>query len=170
MSTSKSITKKSDEWSSQEGQTASGIINELWSDGERHFRRWMLEPTNSGVIQFFRYGFVGGIAFLFDIATLWLVTSKLGIHYLVGGLLGFCVGLIVNYGLSVFWVFDRRQVSSRSMQFGMFALIGVVGVGVNELIMWLLTEKIGWHYLGSKLAATVFVYVWNFAARKTLLF
>jgi putative flippase GtrA len=130
----------------------------------------MLDPTDSVVVQFFRYGFVGGIAFLCDFSTLWWVTSRLGLHYLLSAVLGFSVGLTVNYWLSVRWVFEKRKFSSTSMQFGLFALTGIVGVAINELAMWLLTDGVGWHYLGSKLAATVVVYLWNFSSRKLLIF
>jgi putative flippase GtrA len=167
---SKSITKKSDGGPplAQTGTFAS--VAAVLCDRSQFLRAWMVEPTNSAVVQFFRYGFVGGIAFLCDSSTLWLATSGLGLHYLLSNIVGFSVGLAVNYWLSVRWVFEKRKFSSGSVQFGLFALVGIVGVGISELAMWLLTERVGWHYMASKLAATVLVYLWNFSIRKLLIF
>src|SRR5512145_1522077 len=164
----KSITKRSEGWSDTVDHLGSVSIDS--HDLSSLVRRWMFEPTDSVIVQFFRYGFVGGIAFVSDFSTLWLVTSRIGLHYLASAALGFTVGLTVNYWLSVRWVFEKRRFSSATMQFGLFALTGIVGVGINHLVMWLLTDGVGWHYLGSKLAATVVVYLWNFSSRKVLIF
>jgi len=51
-----------------------------------------------------------------------------------------------------------------------FALVGGIGLGLNEVFLWLFTEMFAYHYLVSKLFSTGFVYLWNFAARKILLF
>jgi putative flippase GtrA len=36
--------------------------------------------------------------------------------------------------------------------------------------MWLLADKAGIHYLVSKVITTVLVFIWNFIAKKTILF
>ncbi len=133
-------------------------------------RAWLLEPASSGWVQFFRYGFVGGVAFVCDFATLSLATDVLGLHYLISNVFGFCVGLVVNYCLSVRWVFEKSKISRGTVQFALFALVGIAGLGINELVLWWLTEGVGTHYKLSKLAATVVVYLWNFSIRKVLIF
>ena len=176
---SKSITKKSDDWAAESASSggpgpllATGDVSVMtvWTDPVAFLRALLLEPTSSGLVQFFRYGLVGGVAFVCDFATLWLVTSWLGVHYLISALFGFCVGLLVNYWLSVRWVFEKTKISSGAVQFGLFALIGVIGVAINELVMWWLTDGVGTHYLASKIAAAILVYLWNFSARKVLIF
>jgi putative flippase GtrA len=133
-------------------------------------RRLVAERTDSGSIQLLRYGVVGGAAFLLDFGALWALTELAGLHYLVSAALGFAVGLTVNYCLSVTWVFARRRLASRAGELAAFAAIGVAGVGINELVMWLGTGVLGAHYLASKIAATAIVFLWNFFARKRLLF
>jgi putative flippase GtrA len=133
-------------------------------------RQRLLYPSRSSLIQFIRYGCVGAVAFLFDFGTLWAATTWLGLHYLISALLGFCVGLLVNYWLATRWVFEKRKHDNASVQFALFALVGIVGVGLNELSMWSLTEWVGLHYLGSKLGSAILVYLWNFSIRKALLF
>lgn len=126
--------------------------------------------TDRTEIQLFRYTFVGGLAFLVDFGTLTLLTELAGFHYLASAACAFLLGLVTNYLLSVLWVFPRRRMTSRWAEFTIFGLIGLVGLGLNEAIMWFLTEKIGSHYLVSKLASTVIVYLWNFFVRKIALF
>ena len=133
-------------------------------------RKLLLERADSGAVQLLRYGFVGGAAFLVDFGALWALTALAGLHYLASAALAFCAGLAVNYLLSVRWVFARRRLRNRAHELAVFAAVGVAGVGINELVMWLLTGVLGVHYLGSKMAAAVVVFVWNFAARKRLVF
>ncbi len=128
------------------------------------------DKTDSTLIQLFRYTFVGGIAFLVDFGALYALTEGAGIYYLVSAALSFCLGLLANYGLSVAWVFPRRRLGRRWAEFAIFGLIGLVGLGCNELTIWVLTDKLKMHYLMSKIASTVCVYLWNFFARKYTLF
>lgn len=133
-------------------------------------RMLVKDDTQNVLVQLFRYTFVGGIAFLFDFATLFVLTHFAGIHYLISAGLGFTLGLTINYILSVKWVFSIRKLDSKVSEFGIFALIGLVGLAMNELFMWFFTERVGLFYLVSKIALTFFVFLWNFSARRLLLF
>ena len=127
-------------------------------------------PTESTFIQLFRYGFVGGLAFLVDYGTLVLLTEFAGLHYLLAATISFILGLISNYLLSITWVFNQHKLNNRWVEFLLFAFIGVVGFGLNDAIMFLCTERCGIHYTLSKIIATAIVFFWNFLARKLILF
>lgn len=127
-------------------------------------------PATSPSVQLFRYTLVGGTAFVVDFSALTALVSIAGLHYLAAAAIAFLGGLLTNYALSVMWVFPERRVKSPLAEFGIFAGIGVLGLGINELTMWLLTSLAGLDYRASKLAAAVVVYVWNFTARKRALF
>jgi putative flippase GtrA len=126
--------------------------------------------TDRTIVQLFRYLFVGGGAFLVDFGSLYVFTEFAGLHYLMAAALAFLLGLFTNYLLSVSWVFASRRMENRWVEFAVFGLIGVVGLGLNELIMWQCTESLGLHYLVSKLVAAAVVMFWNFFARKYALF
>ncbi len=132
--------------------------------------KYLRDPTDNGWIQLFRYGFVGGTAFLVDFGLLAAFTELAGFNYLVSAALSFIAGLTINYLLSVTWVFASRKLSSRQAEFTLFTVIGVVGLGFNELFMWIFTDGLGWHYLVSKIVTTAVVFLWNFLARRFLLF
>jgi len=132
-------------------------------------RRLLVEPTDQGGVQFVRYGLVGGAAFVVDFALFWGLTSRAGLHYLAANLVGFCGGLLTSYALSVAWVFRAREGSSAPGRFLLFALVGVAGVGLNELTLWALVGGAHLHPAPSKLLAAVGVYFWNFLARRRIL-
>lgn len=131
---------------------------------------WLREDTQSVFVQLFRYTLVGGTAFLLDFSALFLMTRFLGIHYLMSAALAFTLGVVTNYLLSITWVFSIHRLENRVAEFGIFALIGVVGLALNEIFMWFFTERVGLYYLLSKIGAAFFVYLWNFLARRFLLF
>ena len=131
----------------------------------------LLTGKPSGLLgQLLRYAVVGGIAFVVDYGTLWLLTEIAGCHYLVSAAVAFILGLTCNYLLSTRWVFGQGKIQSRAGEFAAFALIGVIGLGMNEGILYLCTDLFGWHYLLSKLISTAVVFFWNFLARRFLLF
>jgi putative flippase GtrA len=127
-------------------------------------------PPDSTAAQLGRYTIVGGIAFVADFTTLYACTELLALHYLVSGALALLVGIAINYVLSVRFVFRVRRVRHRGIELLIFALIGLVGLALNEGLLFLFTELVGLHYLFSKVAATAATYLWNFFARKRSLF
>jgi putative flippase GtrA len=133
-------------------------------------RTLLIEPAGNTTLQFFRYTVVGGVALTADFSTLFLLTRFAGIHYLASAAVAFLVGLTGNYALSSVWVFARHTLQNRAAEFGIFAAIGVVGLGLNELGMWLLAGVVGLYYLWAKLITAAAVYFWNFGARKVALF
>jgi putative flippase GtrA len=136
----------------------------------RVLRSLFWQKTDHALLQLFRYTCVGGIAFLVDISSLFVLTEYSGVYYLVSAAIAFLIGLITNYSASVIWVFSRRGIQSRFLEFVAFSLIGLVGLGLNEFFLWLFTEKMAIHYLFSKIISAVLVYLFNFSFRKFMLF
>ena len=126
--------------------------------------------TNNILIQLIRYTCVGGFAFLIDFGTLYFLTEYFHIYYLISACISFILGLIVNYYLSVRWVFNNRVFDNHIKEFLMFSLIGLIGLGLNEFFLWLFTDILLIYYLFSKILTTSLVYFWNFFIRKLLLF
>ena len=118
----------------------------------------------------FRYGFVGGVAFLVDYGTLFVLTHYAGVPYLWSAAIAFILGLVTNYLISISWVFQHSGKMRVWQEFVCFAIIGVIGLGLNELIMYVGTDMMHLHYMISKLISTAIVFFWNFFARKFMLF
>ena len=66
-----------------------------------------VNKTDNTVVQLFRYTFVGGVAFIFDFGSLFILTEYIKIYYLVSAAIAFIIGLTINYLLSISWVFSN---------------------------------------------------------------
>lgn len=122
---------------------------------------------SSAQAQAIRYAGVAAIGLAFDFATVIFAKQVLGFYYLVAAVLGFTLGLIVTYILSNKFVFGAPK-SSQAALLTQFTVIGLVGLGILSLLMWILTSGLGINYIISKVLATFFVFVWNFLARRRL--
>jgi putative flippase GtrA len=132
--------------------------------------RLVKHQTDNTFIQLLRYAFVGGLAFVVDFGSLYVLTDCLGVYYLHSAALAFLVGLTTNYLLSVLWVFQKRTFQNRFVEYMIFGLLGVLGLVLNQGLMYFLTEDVRCHYLFSKMLATGLVFLWNFGSRKLILF
>lgn len=133
-------------------------------------QKWFVDPTDHWMIQLFRYTFVGGLSFGVDFGSLFVLKEVFHLYYLVAAAIAFVLGWGVNYIISTRWVFFQKKYKNRALEFILFGAIGLVGLGFNELFMYLLTDFLGLYYLVSKIVSTGGVYLWNFFARKFLLF
>lgn len=126
--------------------------------------------TRNHYVQFIRYGVVSVAALIVDFGGLVLMKHFGHINYLLAGTISFIAGLLVNYVLSILWVFHSSRMINKRQEFIYFAAIGLVGLGLTDLILWALTSGLGIYYVISKAVATVVIYFWNFGMRKKYLF
>lgn len=142
------------------------------------FKKLFVGDTENTLIQFFRYCFVGGLAFLADFAVSWLlfrfVFGEQKSFGWVANSLSFIAGLAVNYVISTFWIFKNSKVENKFVEFISFAAIGVVGllitIGITKLFELWLGDKTSLFQIIAKLVATAVSFLWNFFARKILLY
>ena len=127
-----------------------------------------IEKTNNLLMQFIRYFFVGGIAAVVNIGLLFIFTEICNINYVISNIFAFIFGLVVNYCLSKKIVFTNDNSISKIFEFIMYAIIGVFGLGIDTLMLWIFTDKLKIYYMLSKIISTMITFVWNFIARKLL--
>lgn len=159
----------------------------------------MEKQTNKQLFwEIFRFLIVGATATLVDYAVFylfrqWLLPARL----LSGGAwdicslviataLGFCTGLIVNWILSVKFVFrhvkDEEEARSKK-SFVIFTVIGLIGLGITELGVVLLVHifpeitlfgvtafLLPWKEWLAKGIMTCIVLVFNYVGRKVFVF
>jgi putative flippase GtrA len=117
-----------------------------------------------------RYGAVSISALAIDVIFLYVLVQYLSWWYVAAATTSFMVGLLVAYGLSVTRVFHYRRLKDPRIEFVSFAAIGAVGVTINAFIIFFIVKVLGVHYLIAKCCAASFTFVWNFFARRQLLF
>lgn len=140
--------------------------------------------------QILKFGVVGIISFIVDfvitMAVSTLLRTSVGMTTsqaaLVGAFFGFVISVIVNYILSMKYVFERREDLDRKKEFTIFVVLSVIGLGINELIILFCIDLVyaNWAWLhnligatlataGAKIVATAVVMVYNFVTRKIFL-
>ncbi len=127
-------------------------------------------PTNNPFVQFFRYIFVGGIATVVDWGIFYFLQTTFPKTLYVSAAISFCSGLFVNYILSKLLVFTHCPIKSRLVEFLIYLVTGLVGLGLTEIILLMLIDGLNIHFMISKVTATVIVFIWNFGSKKILLY
>lgn len=126
--------------------------------------------TDNLYLQFFRYIFVGGTAFVIDFTIYFLLINFLNINYLISAAIAFFISVLVNYGMSITWVFNQDQIDNRIIEFNLFLLISFIGLIFTEILLYLFTGIMNINYLISKIIASILVLFWNFAARRFMFY
>lgn len=116
--------------------------------------------------QIIKFGFVGFLCFFIDYGIMVLLTECFGMDPLLSSGVSFTVSVAVNYILSITFVFETDRKKSRFGEFVIFVFLSVIGLGINELCMWVAIRMLGIHYMISKVGATGVVMVYNFISRK----
>lgn len=146
------------------------MVESVRSRLKQFIQTLLIGKTDSNVIQFLRYAAASGVSLLVDFSALYVFTEYVGLHYLVSTVIGYMLGMVVNYFLSTGWVFSKKRFENKAVEFSIFALIGLLGMGLNELSVWFFTEIVMLHYMLSRSISAVIGYLWKYVIRKIVLF
>lgn len=119
--------------------------------------------------QILKFGVVGFICFFIDYGIMILLTEYVGVDYLVSSGISFTVSVIVNYVLSLKYVFKTSNENNKCKEFVIFVTLSVIGLGINQVLMWVGVSVLGMFYMISKVLVTGIVMVYNFVTRKLML-
>lgn len=138
-----------------------------------------------------RFLLVGGLATLVDFLVYELFRFILlkGIddttNLIISTSLGFIFGNIINYFLSIIFVFKGAKDDKKTQTFTafmIFTLIGIIGLGIkvgvqtsgNYLLdLWFTIDKSFWIWFADTFVycfATLIVLIWNYIGRKLFIF
>lgn len=129
-----------------------------------------LLPANPAFIQLVKYFFVGGTAALCDWGFYWFLINILSIHYVLAAAISFLIATLVNYLLSLKWVFKNSSRFKRGTEVSLIFIVSAAGMLINQLTLVFLVEFLSWHYMLAKFSATGLVFFWNFYLRKYYIF
>ena len=119
--------------------------------------------------QIMKFGVVGVIATVIDFGVMIFLTEVFGINPVAAATVSFTVSVIFNYLASMRYVFSHREGMSRQREFVIFIVLSVIGLVINDALMWVGTEMTPVDYRIVKVLATAVVMVWNFVSRKIFL-
>ena len=92
--------------------------------------------------QIMKFGVVGFIAFFIDFGIFKLLSGVFGVYYLIANFFGFTISLIFNYIASMTFVFERKENIDKRKEFVVFTILSVIGLILNELIIYTCIEGI----------------------------
>lgn len=92
-------------------------------------------------IEIVKYDFFAiSFALITDIDFLYFLTDIFSVHNIFSAIISFSLSILGIYILSISWIFDKRRLSDNSNNLFAFALIGIIGLGINALGLYLLTS------------------------------
>lgn len=121
------------------------------------------------VAQIMKFGVVGVIAFFIDFGVMVFLTEVFGMNPVASATISFTISVVFNYLASMRYVFQHREGMSRTREFVIFVVLSVIGLAINDALMWAGTELASFDYRLVKIVATAVVMVWNFVTRKIFL-
>lgn len=133
-------------------------------------RGFMHKIKNYGrFTEILRFAVNGFVSFLVDYGALYVLTEFCGFYYLVSSAISFIASVTVNYLICVLWVFKGADGTGGKAKI-IFIASSVVGLGINQLLMWLFVTQIGLYYMIAKIIATVVVMAWNYVMKRKALY
>lgn len=112
---------------------------------------------------------VGGIGLLVDFGSTFILKEKFHLNKYLANSLGFLLATINNFLINKYWTF-QNQNGDMIRQYGIFFMISLVGLALNNSIIYLLHQRLHQNFYRSKIIATVCITVWNFFANYYITF
>ncbi len=114
------------------------------------------------IIKIIKFGLVGFTGIIIDFAITFLLKEKIKIQKYVANSIGFIVAATNNYFLNRIWTFNSHDPLI-VLQYTKFIIISLTGLGINNLVIWLLNDKIlKINFYFAKVVAIIIVFFWNF--------
>ena len=112
--------------------------------------------------RFLKFCLVGGSGVVVDFGITYLAKEFLKLNKYVANSLGFICAATSNYILNRTWTFGSNDpdIVMQYFRFFGFSLIGLV---INNLVIYLLHGRVKWNFYVVKLIATCIVTFWNFS-------
>ena len=118
---------------------------------------------NDIIIKFIKFGIVGVSGVVVDFGITWLLKEKAKLNQYVANSTGFLCAVVTNYILNRIWTF-HSQDSAVGIQFAKFFVVAVIGLAMNNALIYFFNERQKLPFYFSKAIATAIVMLWNFGA------
>lgn len=121
-------------------------------------------------MRIYKYFFVGGIAAVVDIGLFSMFAIYIGLPWIPVSICTFIIATYINYLLSIKYVFESGIRYKKNVE--MMAVFAISGLAllVNQSVMYMAINFLGWNLIASKIIATITVFLWNYFGRSNLIF
>jgi len=125
--------------------------------------------NNSEFTRFFKFAIVGTIGAVVDFGVLNLMVLGVGMAKEYANLISVSCAILSNFTWNRLWTFPESRERPVHTQFGKFALVNIVGLGINQIV-FLTTDALIFEHLFphpidynfAKATAIIVVLFWNF--------
>jgi len=121
------------------------------------------------LVKFIKFGIVGFSGVFIDFGITYACKEWLKIQKYIANSIGFTVAASSNYFFNRTWTF-RSKDPDIAIEYTEFIVISLVGLGIANLIVWLIHSRFKQNFYLSKLFAIGVVTVWNFFANYYITF
>ena len=121
------------------------------------------------LIKFFKFIIVGFSGLLIDFGLTFLCKEKLSFNKYISNSIGFTFAATSNYFFNRIWTFNSLNPEIIS-EFSSFFFVSIVGLLINNSILWGFHEKLKFQFYYSKFGAIIITTIWNFFANYFLTF
>lgn len=113
------------------------------------------------LLKFLKFCVVGLSGMVIDFSTTWLLKEKAKANKYIANSTGFILAATSNYIWNRLWTFQSAN-DEIVVEYFSFILISVVGLRINNFVIYLLNDRLKINFYLSKLLAIGVVTVWNF--------
>ncbi len=117
---------------------------------------------NGLIFKLFKFGIVGFSGLIVDFLITFLCKEKLRWNKYLANTMGFTCAASSNFMLNRSWTFHSAEPSIY-MQYGKFVGIALIGLLINNLIIFLLVSYRQLNFYLAKFIAIAVVMIWNFS-------
>lgn len=111
--------------------------------------------------KFLKFCVVGFSGTAVDFGVTWLCKEKFGWNKYLSNSIGFILAATNNYIWNRIWTFQSTS-SDIPLEYGKFLIISIIGLIINNLVIYLLHGKLKLNFWLSKIVAIAIVTIWNF--------
>lgn len=122
--------------------------------------------------RFIKFAVVGAFGAIVDFGTLNFLVLVVGLTPVWANPFSFIAAVISNFTWNRLWTFPESRERNVTSQLGKFALVNIIGLGINQIIFVIALNYAGaylstpWDYNLSKAIAIGIVLFWNFGANR----
>jgi len=107
---------------------------------------------NEILLKFTKFCIVGGSGVIIDFGITYLCKEKIKLNKYFSNSIGFIMAASSNYILNRIWTFESEN-QNITTEYLNFILVSIGGLFINNLILWIIHEKLSRNFYLSKIGA-----------------
>ena len=124
--------------------------------------------SRDNIQQFLKYGVTGGLAFILEYSTFYILSSIIGLWYIWSNSIAMIFGFAISFTLNRYWSF--KSTANPIKQLIKYGILFLVNLGISNLLMMLFIDVFDMKSMISKFITISILICWNFVIYKKIIF